>query len=144
MTIDAAEVARIMGGARVLRQRIDTLAHLQHAVEQGLPVEALDETARYVAGGTAAERAIRDQLVPRATRGRRTRLKPAESERVERLARTMALAELVWEEPEAARAFLNTPHPLLDGRTPLETAQAELGARRVEQLLMKLEYSLPV
>jgi putative toxin-antitoxin system antitoxin component (TIGR02293 family) len=56
----------------------------------------------------------------------------------------MTLAEHVWEGTDDAREFLSTPHPLFDGRTPLELAQSEPGARRVEQLLMKLEYGLPV
>jgi uncharacterized protein (DUF2384 family) len=32
---------------------------------------------------------------------------------------------------------------LLEGRTPLEVAFTELGARRVEELLWKLFYGLP-
>jgi uncharacterized protein (DUF2384 family) len=34
-------------------------------------------------------------------------------------------------------------HPLLDGRTPLDVAMTELGARRVEELLWKLFYGVP-
>jgi uncharacterized protein (DUF2384 family) len=56
----------------------------------------------------------------------------------------MALAEAVWEDEDDARAFMNEEHPLFEGRTPVEMADTELGARRVEELLMKLEYSLPV
>jgi putative toxin-antitoxin system antitoxin component (TIGR02293 family) len=56
----------------------------------------------------------------------------------------MALAEQVWENREDALEFLNAAHPLLGSRPPLEVAETELGARRVEDLLMKLEYSLPV
>ena len=55
----------------------------------------------------------------------------------------MALAEEVWESREDARQFLTTPHALLDGERPLDLAQSELGARRVEELLWRLEYSLP-
>ena len=61
----------------------------------------------------------------------------------ERLARVMALAEEVWESREDARQFLTTPHALLDGERPLDLARNELGARRVEGLLYRLEYSLP-
>lgn len=34
-----------------------------------------------------------------------------------------------------AREFLSTPHPKLEGRTSLDVALTELGARRVEELL---------
>lgn len=33
---------------------------------------------------------------------------------------------------------------MLEGSTPVEMAATELGARRVERLLMQLEFSLPV
>jgi len=56
----------------------------------------------------------------------------------------MALAEEVWESRDDARLFLTTPHALLGGERPIDLAQSELGARRVEELLWRLEYSLPV
>ncbi|MBI4545238.1 MAG: DUF2384 domain-containing protein [Gemmatimonadetes bacterium] len=133
-----------MGGEKVLRHRVSSLADLQAVVSEGLPVRALDETVQRVAGRSRTAAVLKDRLVPRATRARRTRLKLRESERVERLARLMALAEQVWEDEEDARAFLRQPHAMLDGKTPLEMAETELGARRVELLLARLEYSLPV
>ena len=42
-----------------------------------------------------------------------------------------------------AREFLNTSHPLMEGRTPLDVSMTELGARRVEELLWKLFYGIP-
>ena len=60
-----------------------------------------------------------------------------------RLVRIRALAERVWEDPDAAAEFLRTSHPLLDGRSPLELAESDDGAHRVEALLLKLEYSMP-
>ena len=56
----------------------------------------------------------------------------------------VALAEGLWDEQGEARAFLNAPHPLLDGRTPLDVAASELGARRVERLLQDVEHGLPL
>lgn len=144
MTVDVVKVAQIMGGEKVLRHRVESLADLHDVVTGGLPVRALDRTVRHVAGRTGIANALKDRLVPRATRARRKRLKVVESERVERLARLMALAEQVWENDDDARAFMQESHPMLDGRTPLEMSTTELGARRVELLLARLEYSLPV
>ena len=107
-------------------------------------MRALDRTVEYIASSPREAVRLRDRLVPPATRKRRKqRLKPAESERVERVARVMALAEEVWESREDARQFLTTPHALLGGERPLDLAQSEFGARRVEDLLWRLEYSLP-
>ncbi len=143
MDNEAARIAEIMGGRKVLEHDVESLADLQEVVEEGLPVAALNETVQYVVGSGRAATVLRETLVPRATLSRRTRLKLVESERVERIARVMALAEQVWEGRDEARAFLCEPHPGLDGKAPLEIAQTELGARRVERLLMKLEYGLP-
>ncbi len=41
-----------------------------------------------------------------------------------------------------ARAFMTTPHPELDGRSPLDAAKTDLGARRAEQILNALEFGL--
>lgn len=144
MTVSAASVARVMGGEKVLHRRVESLADLQAIVAEGLPVRALNETVRRVAGTTRRATVLKDRLVPRATRARRVRLKLAESERVERLARLMALTEQVWEDESDAQEFMCEPHPMLDDRSPLDMAATELGARRVEMLLAKLEYGLPV
>lgn len=143
MDNEAARIAEIMGGRKVLEHDVESLADLQEIVEDGLPVAALNKTVEYVVGSGRAAMVLRETLVPRATLSRRTRLKLVESERVERIARVMALAEHVWEGRDEARAFLREPHPGLEERAPLEIAQTELGARRVERLLMKLEYGLP-
>jgi putative toxin-antitoxin system antitoxin component (TIGR02293 family) len=107
-------------------------------------VRALEETAKHISGHWISPGVLQDRLVPRATRARRKRLKPNESEKVERLARLMALAESVWENEDDARAFMNEPHPLLEERSPIDVAQTEVGARRIERILMELEYGLPV
>lgn len=138
-------VAKVMGGRSVLKREVRSLADLDHLVAGGLPVLALERAAEYATSSRREAVRLRDRLVPPATRKRRRRLlKPAESERVERLARIMALAERVWENADEARAFLAAPHAMLGDRRPLDVAQSEVGARRVEELLWQLEYSLPV
>jgi putative toxin-antitoxin system antitoxin component (TIGR02293 family) len=70
-------------------------------------------------------------------------LTPAESERTARVAHVVALTEYVWEDLEAARAFLTTPHPELGGRPPIEVAGDEFGARHVEEILHGILHGLP-
>ena len=143
--MNAASVARIMGGKTVLKRDVRSLSDLREAVAEGLPVRALNRTAEYIAASRREATRLKDRLVPPATRKRRkTTLKPGESERVERVARVMAMAEEVWEDRESAKEFVATPHPLLKGRTPLELAQTELGAREVELLLHELDHTLPL
>lgn len=142
--IDARNVARIMGGEPGTGRKIRTVRELRQAVEEGLPVEALESTARYVAGDEAGAAEIKYRIVPKTTLHRRQRLTPEESQRLERLARVTALAEQVWEDRALAHEFLTSPQPQLDGERPVDLARTDLGAREVEDLLMALEYSLPV
>lgn len=74
---------------------------------------------------------------------RKSRLSRLESERTERLARVVAMVETVWDDPAAAKRFLITPHRTLGGRTPLEMAGQELGARQVEEIIAAIVYGLP-
>jgi len=144
MPMMVAEVTRIMGGERTLGRRIRTSEDLRHAVEDGLPLEVLSRVVRHVAGSDVGAQALKYRIVPKATLHRRKgRLSLEESERLERMARVTAFAEQVWEDEDLAREFLNGAQPQLGGQTPLDLLRTELGARQVEELLMKLEYGLP-
>jgi putative toxin-antitoxin system antitoxin component (TIGR02293 family) len=122
-----------------------SLDQLIQAVERGLPKSTLRHVARQISGDTREQQRIMRRVVPEATyKRRRERLSPEESERTERLARVVAMAEYVWDDREEARRFLAAPHSELGGRTPLEAAFSELGARQVEELLARLLYGLPV
>jgi len=142
---DVFKVSQALGGSRVLREKVSTVADLERAVVKGLPFAAL----KYVVRHFPARQQTRVQqiVVPRSTLQRREeegRLRPVESERLERIARLATLAEQVWESPEEAQQFLTSPHPLLENQAPLDFAATDLGTRRVEDLLWKLEHSLPV
>lgn len=141
--IDPKRTAEILGGVTILGATITSLEDLSAAVSSGLPKSALRAVMRRAANGATDINRLVYKIVPEATYKRRTRLTPAESERTERLARVVATAEYVWDNQQDAHRWLNTPHPELGGRTPLDTAMSELGARQVEQLLDKMFYGLP-
>ena len=138
-------VVETLGGARLLRARVRTLMDLAQLVSNGLPFRSLRAVAeRYP---EPYRRRIEQLVVPRTTLQRREAsgvLSPEESERLERVARLSALAEYVWESRDAAQQWLTTPLPLLGNEVPLDLAATDLGARRVEDVLWKLEHSLPV
>ncbi|HET6765690.1 MAG TPA: antitoxin Xre/MbcA/ParS toxin-binding domain-containing protein [Longimicrobiaceae bacterium] len=138
MTISADLVAAVMGV-----RDVTSLSQLRSAVERGLPLAALDRVARHVAGKGGDVAAIKHSIVPRTTLARRTRLTREESERLERLARIIGMAESVWEDSGLAHEFLHSVQPALGGERPIDLARSDLGAREVEALLMKLEYGLP-
>lgn len=144
MTMDVYRVAQTMGGDGTLGRHVRTVRELRAAVEYGLPVGALDAVARRLASDDLKAAEIKYRIVPRTTLRRRTRLTAEESERLERLARVTALAERVWEDDDLAHEFLVTPQPQLGGERPIDLARSDLGAREVEELLLGIEYALPV
>lgn len=141
--IETQRIADAMGGAAVLGQTIGSLAMLESAVHRGLPKAALKHVVARALTDPGERRRLLHGIVPEATYKRRRVLSPQESERTERLARVVATADYVWDEPAAARHFLHEPHPMLEGRPPLDLALTELGARRVEDLLWRLFHGLP-
>ena len=69
------------------------------------------------------------------------RLSAEEGSRVARLAAVWDLALEVWGSEDAARAFLFRPHPLLDGRLPVDVVLTnEFGRPLVEGILGSLQY----
>jgi len=143
--VDVKQVAKLLGGERLIGGRVRSLAELGRAVERGLPKASLIAVVRAIYADPRRRRDLLHAVVPEATfKRRRERLSPAESEKTERLARVTAQAIQVWGEAEAAREFLTSPHPLLDGRKPIDAATTDLGARQVEAILVSIEHGLPV
>lgn len=111
-------------------------------VERGLPLSALDRLARQVA---PEDTGFAYRLVPKPTLARRraahSRLTPEESAKLARLAEVWAQARATWGGDAAAREFLARPHPMLDGRAPLDVVLAsEFGRPIVEGILGRLRY----
>ena len=140
MTVPADRIQEILG----LKLTARGAPGLAAAVEKGLPRSALLRTVERAGLSGKARDALLYRVVPLATFKRRTRLKTHESEKTERLARVIALAEQLWDDIPSAQQFLNTPHPELGGRTPLDCAGFELGARAVEDVVARALYGLPV
>jgi putative toxin-antitoxin system antitoxin component (TIGR02293 family) len=134
-------IAEILG----LGASIRTVDQLESAVSAGLPKRSLERLSARLYEDRRIANAYKFKVVPPATWKRRTkRLSVDESERTERLARVLAAAEHVWDDRSQAREWMNKPHRELNGQSPIEAARTELGARRVESLLDKLYFGLPV
>ena len=142
--IEAARIAQVLGGSEILKRDVRSLDDLAALVTRGLPKSALRTVAQHLFSDLKTCNKIIYRIVPEATyKRRKTLLNQIESERTERLARAIATAEFVWDDPQEARRFLTTPHPQLGDRTPYEVAMTELGARQVEELLWKIFYGIP-
>jgi putative toxin-antitoxin system antitoxin component (TIGR02293 family) len=138
-------ISAILGGTRTLKHHVRTLNDLHDIVVEGLPKTSVRALFSRLSERYDVEvQPLRDFVAPRATlKRRRTRLSPAESQRLERLARIVAMTEEVWQDKTAAAEFLVRPHRGLGGRTPLQMAATDLGARQVEEILASIEFGLP-
>jgi putative toxin-antitoxin system antitoxin component (TIGR02293 family) len=134
-------IAEILGLGTTVR----TMRELESAVSAGLPKHSLERLSARLYDDRKIASAYKFKVIPQATWKRRTeRLSLDESERTERMARVLAHAEYVWDDRDQAREWMSRPHPELQNSSPIEVARTELGARRVEDVLDKLFYGLPV
>jgi putative toxin-antitoxin system antitoxin component (TIGR02293 family) len=143
--LEVTKVAAALGGTRALGAEVRSLGDLFDAVQRGLPRAVVRALAGAVAASGDAEgrRRVEALVASPATLKRSPRLSPMASERAERLARVTALAGQALGNEAEAKAWLTEPHPLF-GRSPIELAATDLGARQVERVLQNIEHGLPV
>jgi len=124
-----------MLGLRRLRSDQD----LVKLVEERLGIDVVDELRH--SGLTDDE--IYSLIVPRRTlahrRARREALSRDESDRAVRIARISALSEQVFGEPERSWHWLRAAKRQFAGRSPLQLAATEAGARLIEELLYRID-----
>jgi putative toxin-antitoxin system antitoxin component (TIGR02293 family) len=124
-------------------QSVTTIQHEIERIRAGLSFRSVENLQRALA-------IPMDQLatflgVSRATLHRRKlqgRLDKTESERLVRYQRLLKTASDVFRDKEDARRWLTHPQPGLGNIAPVEFAKTELGAREVENLLGRIEYSV--
>lgn len=66
------------------------------------------------------------------------------SQTTARLGHILSVAERIWGNEQDATEWLNSPHPELQGSTPLALIRTEAGGRAVEALLGALEFGFPL
>ena len=146
MSVPASEIAKILGGRRVLGRTVNNMRELDSIVREGMPKRALDRLLVFLAApsrGKDLSVQLRNKIVPRATYQRVDRFNQQVGETTERLARLYALALSVFEDGTAATRFLMNPHPELDDRTPFDVALTEIGGREVEDVIERGLHGLP-
>lgn len=119
-------------------------AEWAQVVEEGLPVLDLVEFGR-TSGFTTEELAKLVHIPPRTYARRvkaKARLDIPEGERAVRIMRLYDLAKALFGTHEATRRWMNSPLPALGGRTPLDMARTEPGARQVENVIGAIQHGI--
>ena len=116
---------------------------LIRSIRQGLrfrELEALQKNIEMPLEQLAGKLAIsRSTLQRRKVAGR---LSPDESDKVVRFSRLLEHAEKVFGSLDNARAWLKHPQRGLGGAIPLDYAETEIGAREVDNLIGRIDYSV--
>lgn len=141
------DIAEFLGGPRVLMRNVETDLDLADAVREGLPAGALDyvlERARSWAGSHApVYRVVGTQRTLERKRGvAGSVLKPAESDRLARLARLVVRAEEAFGSPDKAHRWLMKPSRALGGAVPFELLDSDAGAVVVGRELGRIEHGI--
>lgn len=141
--VTAAHIVATLGGSRALKRKTLTLEDLQAQLRTGLPYAALEAVASGFEIGTADLVAVL-HVPPRtlARRKRERRLHADESDRLFRLGRIAALAEEVLGSRGKATRWLHEPNRALGNAVPLRQLDTEVGARQVEDLLVRIAHGV--
>ena len=110
------------------------------AVEQGIPLSALEEFA--ASSGIAMKDLLEVVIPPRTLKHRRERKEPLnldESDRLARVARVYELALRVYANKEDATEWLVTPKKRFEGRTALSMLRTTVGTMAVEEFLIQID-----
>jgi putative toxin-antitoxin system antitoxin component (TIGR02293 family) len=136
-------VVDILGGAKVLGRGVRSLEHLVDKVRNGLPFGALSTVmeeygiSRDVICGVL-------QLSSRnfLRRKEQKRLSADESDRLYRLARVLAHANRVFEDPDESAEWVQTPNAALGKQQPLTLLDTDIGVQQVDQVLGRIEHGI--
>lgn len=113
-------------------------------VAQGVPAKSFDAFLA-VSGASSDRIADAIHLSVRSVQRRKKNNEPLPgpaSERLVRLAELYARAEEVIGDGELVKQWMQTPRSAFNGKTPLQMAGSELGAREVEDMLGRVEHGV--
>jgi putative toxin-antitoxin system antitoxin component (TIGR02293 family) len=141
MANELQAVVKELGGRHALGRTLSNDRDLRDAIREGFPPAVVEELMRS-SGLTLKELAEALDLSSRSLQRRRRggRLARFESDRLYRLARTVALARQNLGGSELAIRWLKRPNRALGGSAPIAAIDTELGARQVENVLGRIAY----
>lgn len=113
--------------------------NLAEMVEGGLPLATLTHLRERGLSATELSEIVISPRTLKHRKARKERLSQEETDRAVRMARIVALASEVFDNPEKALLWLRSPDDRLANRTPLNMLHTESGGRLVESMLWALD-----
>ena len=81
-------------------------------------------------------------MTPKTPRNLDALLAATDPDRLPRTQRVFEHARAVFDDGEAAGDWLSTPNPALSGHSPLSLLATDAGARRLDDVLTRLEFGV--
>jgi putative toxin-antitoxin system antitoxin component (TIGR02293 family) len=142
-TREVEGIMDVLGGAKVLGRGVRSPGDLADQVRKGLPFAALSAVMEEcgISSNVVCEVL---QLSSRNFLRRRDqkRLSPVESDRLYRLARVLAHANRVFEDPDESAEWIQTPNTALGKQQPLTLLDTDIGVQQVDQVLGRIEHGI--
>jgi len=137
----ARRIVASLGGSKVVKAA--TLDDLRARRRAGLPYASVDAvSSAYHIGAKDLVRILELPARTLARRKKEKRLRADESDRLLRLGRVAAFAEEVLGSREKATMWLHTSNAALGHETPLRHLDSDLGARQVEDVLIRVSHGV--
>jgi putative toxin-antitoxin system antitoxin component (TIGR02293 family) len=139
----AKAISYMLGGPSILKAKIRGDADLEEAVTAGFPAAVVRALATRTMSSLSLLQDVTglDKNTFRRRERSKSRLKPGESDRLVRVARVAALATEAMGAEDGV-AWLHEPNRALGDRIPMEMLHTEIGARQVEDVLMRIQHGV--
>ena len=137
------DVIEVLGGRKVLREKIANPLELHEKTRQGFPYAAFDSvrsTLRLTRGEAARAIGVPERTVAR--RKKEKRFNALESDRLLRIARVGALAVEILGNEDNASQWLKKANYALGARPPLDLLDTDAGTKSVEDVLWQIAYGI--
>lgn len=116
---------------------------MEYQIDQGLPITMMEELMeRYALSAAEMAHALRIPMRTFARRKNEARLQADESDNFLRLARVLGRTSRVLGGHGPAGQWFHRQNRALGGRSPLSMADSDLGNRRVEATLGRIEHGV--
>ena len=139
----AADVAKWLGGKRLLKSDIRSEFDFVRLLQDGVPTAALEALIKR---GDLTPQEVEKYIIPRRTLAHRKRrhqpLSREESDKLARVARIFAIAHDTFQDREKASTWLRRSNRALQGAAPVELLDTDSGARVVERTLERIAHGV--
>ena len=142
-TREVEEVLTVLGGPKVVGRSVRSLEDLTKRVREGLPFSALSAVVQqYEISRDVVCEILHLSRRNFLRRKQQHRLSPDESDRLYRLARVLAHANRVFEDPGESADWIQTPNTALGKQQPLTLLDTDIGVQQVDQVLGRIEHGI--